>query len=361
MNKIDGVVFTTSPLHVAAFESARADEKKNIRSMMQQYVFADGERYSIPYFPANDIRGRLRRKGARYVLLALENQGIKVSRPLYSGLMSSALTESIGDESSLEELQRARRNLYMGVFGGGARMISTRFYPADMVPIMRSTIGAGMVPSSYDIDLKYHKDGKLVSVEHGYSLMNRYQMVRRDDVLQVEPMDDLLRFIEDAENVIPEYQAQILGMRQDRKAAKKKKDEGQSVSEEDLKKRDSQNIYGYWAISPGVPMYFNLRFDDLTEAQVGLLVSAIRDMFSEPIGGVVRAGMGRTNPRGLSMKYNDEHYPLFDEDESSLRLSSEMEGFVAAMKESLQKMDPRELLSYFIPAKEAKKLLNEAA
>ncbi|PND66349.1 type IV CRISPR-associated protein Csf2, partial [Escherichia coli] len=48
-----------------------------------------------------------------------------------------------------EEVIRAKNHVFMGLFGGGARMLHSGFDVFDLLPVMETTISAGMIPARF--------------------------------------------------------------------------------------------------------------------------------------------------------------------------------------------------------------------
>jgi CRISPR type IV-associated protein Csf2 len=81
-NKIEGILRLTTPMHCAA-GSAKIDGRNVTQTMTQSVFTAEGRQY-VPYFPGNDVRGRVRRFAAR-ILLDRITASNKIKRELYSG------------------------------------------------------------------------------------------------------------------------------------------------------------------------------------------------------------------------------------------------------------------------------------
>ena len=147
---IDLNITLTAPLHLAYPDNSVAlnpeKPKKKTSLTVKKPVLIGGDLTQVPFFPANGTRGGLRRKAAARVMKYLTAQA-RVPSSLYLGLTCGAATGSPDSTAlSVEELLRARQNVYMGMFGGGARLLSSAYKVSDLNPVLDLTVKAGMVP-----------------------------------------------------------------------------------------------------------------------------------------------------------------------------------------------------------------------
>lgn len=281
MNHIEGVLTLTSPLHCSA-----GAEGNLTRTMKQPLVGPNGTNL-IPYFPANDLRGRLRRKAATIVLNHLTQAEGRVSVELMSGLTCGAISASSQNDVSVEEILRARGNVYMGVFGGGTRIMRSGIQVHDLLPFVGETLDAGMVPSNLGVEVPKDVRNGATAVAApipAWQLVHRFRTIRVDDVYRVTNLSLLDRSLEDATGEVSEYQEAVLAGRNERKADKAT-----------VKKTDLGNMMEAEAIAAGTPLHLRIDLHDhLTDAQRGLVLLALRDLVNEQaLGGMVRHGWGK--------------------------------------------------------------------
>ncbi|PND82894.1 type IV CRISPR-associated protein Csf2, partial [Escherichia coli] len=81
---------------------------------------------------------------------ALASSGAKYDRSIYSGV-NNGMNGAQPDPSPVtaEEVIRAKNHVFMGLFGGGARMLHSGFDVFDLLPVMETTISAGMIPARF--------------------------------------------------------------------------------------------------------------------------------------------------------------------------------------------------------------------
>jgi CRISPR type IV-associated protein Csf2 len=206
----------------------------------------------------------------------------------------------------VEEVMRARENIFMGIFGGGARILRSQWRNDDVIPVIQGCIDAGKVPAHYG-ELSEEgfiptvwRDGQRVPAR-GTDLFHEYNLIRVDDVFRVMRGEELEKYLEDAVNVVADYQNATLGNKVDRKAD----------ASGDTKKTDVGNMLTVQAIASGVPMYFHLEFSDtLDDGQVGLICMGVRDFCNaQDMGGMVSKGLGRFDV-DLKLTRHDNTTPL---------------------------------------------------
>jgi CRISPR type IV-associated protein Csf2 len=342
-NRIEGIIRLSSPLHCASYSEKNAQGANITHTMTMNIVNTDGTRDTMPYFPGNDLRGRLRRKAAGFVIPALVN-GKKVPLDLYVGLTCGASNNQPENDLSVEEALRSAKNVYMGLFGGGKRLLRSRFSVQDLVPITQSTINAGLVPEKYAISDAV-TDAKLV--DSAFKLLHTFQFVHVNDAYRVMRAEEMERSIENFEDNMPEYQAQIIKERAEKKAG------------EGGKKLDIDNMMGIRAITPGAPMYFRLDFDNaVSDAQVGIMLMGLAELVNEQkLGGWSRAGMGRFNVVEMSLYRNSaiDSVNIFDKDDGDgYRLAENVNQYTALAREEIGRLSMSDMLSYFTASKPEK-------
>jgi len=358
-NRIEGVFRLSSPMHVASPDkSASPEGAKNYNTTVQQRVVTRSGVQKVPYFPGNDLRGRLRRKAAKIVMDQLVTVG-KISDGLYAGLTCGASSTQPENTLTVEEALRARDNVYMGLFGGGKRLLRSRYRVNDLVPVLASTIEASIVPSKFgNVDGEFLPQGRADAdgdrALEGFNLVGDRQSYRVDDILDVRRPDELGRYIDDAVNVLAIYQTNALT------AAQERKDDKAAVKSGDLSDRDVStkktlgNIFQVQAVHAGTPLYFLLDFhDDVSDAHVGLMLMALRDLIAEQaLGGWVRIGFGRFVAK-LTLTREGETLKIFNTDTVSDApvFSDEVAKLINAAQLALAGLTVDQMNIFFAPRK----------
>ena len=352
-NRIEGLIRLTSALHCASPDTSLATPDKNETPTHQQRVVTNTGIQKIPYFPGNDIRGRLRRKAATLVLDQLVAKD-QISVDLYAGLNAGAISAQPDTaELSVEEALRARDNVYMGLFGGGARLLRSRYRANDLIPVLADTIALGMVPAIYGetSDANWLPQG-YSGPARGFELVETFQALRVDDVMRVMRPDDMLRYIADTSKVVADRQALVIEQRTQRKADKAAVKAGDMKSGEIAGKRAIENMMSFQAIRAGTPLYFLVDVaDDANDAHIGLMLLSLQALVREQaLGGWVRAGLGRFNA-DLKLIRNGLSLEIFKAGTNGAQaeLSTEVEPYVSAAQAALAKLSADEMMDFFMP------------
>lgn len=344
-----GTFNLTRPLHCSA-GSDNKDGGKNIIRTMKQPVFTQKGMDMVPYYPGNGLRGRLRDIAAYIAIDHITAHG-QIERALYSG-MTSGSEGGQPDTAPLtvEELLRSRTNPFMGLFGGGARMLRSTYTVEDLVPVISSTIAAGMVPAEYgDASDVTFTPQAFPGAEHpvrGKDLIHVYHTVRIDDVLRMTNPDALMRSVRNPVEEVDAYQQKVADNQKDRKHDKMA-DEGEKTG---AKKIDAANMISYEAIAAGVPMFFRLTMSDsLSNAQIGLMALAVCDLVNKQnLGGIIRCGLGRY-AANLTMTREGNVTPLLRLDGEQYVVTGEAEGYLDAMREQLATLTGNDMLQFYLP------------
>lgn len=351
-NHIEGTFRLRTPLHCSSPDKSLAQDNET-PTVQMRIVTSQGER-RIPYFPANDLRGRLRRKAAKIVLDHICATS-KVSVQLYAGLCAGAVSGQPEGILSIEEALRAGRNVYMGLFGGGNRLIRSRYSCQDLVPILQETIDIGMVPEAFGqsdhsnfLPMRHSAAGDRPM--EGWSLVQHRHFLRIDDVMRVMRPDEMQEYIADVVSSVTHAQESTFNESQARKGDKAKAETGEIKASDVKKKTDIGNIMGLQSIAAGTPMYFFLDFfDETSDAQVGLMLMALRDLVAEQrLGGWGRAGMGKFSA-DLTLKRHGESLQIFSQTHAAqdAALSPAVAHLVQAAQAEIAELSQESLSAFF--------------
>lgn len=299
--KIEGVITPTRPMHIAnslapemrydysARRPSFGDGGMPMTGTVTKGLLVRGEERPdhVPYFPANDIRGRLRRHATQAVLESLHVRGEHVDINTFDGMNAGNFSGRPDTApTTLAEMQVFTEHFFMGLFGGGPRTLPSRLVTHDLDPIYSGTLDLGTVSARYE-DLAF--TGK------PYDMTDVFGCIRRDDTSSFSNLV-MMDYIHDALNAINDRQDELSVARNKRKKAKAK--DQSEIDENDtaaMKKGDLANMFAYQCIRAGLPLYLELAFSAApNKAQVGLLLEALLSVFNEnALGGLVRLGSGR--------------------------------------------------------------------
>lgn len=298
--RIHGFLKTLSPLHIASPTKARWNHEKGeyakgtdgiactpIQRMALPILRKNEETGAIspanvPVYTANSLNGALRRSAAAIVFDALLDRKEQVAIDTYSAMTCGAVTgKPDGNPIMFDEYREVRNHPFLGLFGGGPRMMTRHVRVHNMVPITEETefmfAGVAKHPALDDVeDFK-----QTIFVPKGTRLVQVWTFTRSDDLRDLTDAAMQSQVIADFEKKFRERQALILSD----KESKENQEEGGRFS--------TRVFSAFEFVVPGV--YFPMTFElNVTEEQMGLFLLAL-DRFAETerIGSMSRNGFGQ--------------------------------------------------------------------
>ena len=259
---------------------------------------------------------------------------------------------------TIEEVNRALANPYMGLFGGATRLLRSRFRVNDMIPVLRDTVDAGIVPEGLmgpEWQPMVSNDG---SPQHltGFHVSESRTSLRVDDVGRALNPTEMEKYIEDAVNAVAAKQAQTLADRGERKAdkaaAKAAKEAGEKAGDI-AGKKDVGNMYSIEAIIRGTPLYWLIDLaNDATDEHVGLLLLSLQDLVREQaLGGLIRNGFGRYSAN-LTLTREGQKYTIFQDGKNAAdaTLTDDVyKAFCEPALAAIQKLTAQDMMEFFTP------------
>lgn len=355
LNRIDVILRTTSPWHEAFPGNAITEETSN---KLTSYTLKKKlGRAQIPYFASNGLRGNLRRNARDIMIPYLTAAHGPISIDLFNGLSCGASSGKPENTNSIEELVRATDHIYMGLFGGGTRLFSSKFQSSDMNIICQAAIDNHIV--SVDENQKASLE-TLFGHVFGTSPLEPYQFtdvrhfIRADDMVRGLSKDEISK-IEGGADAIAAY---FSGVEANKTARKETKNQDQAV-----KKSTLSNIINLEVIPENTPLHFSLTFSpDTTEAQLGLLLLSLEVMLQKNyFGGFGRMGFGKSRVEYLSLmsetwdveikKSGDDLY----NSNGTFVLSNEFKSLTESAISDIEILNREELESFFSDTAKLKK------
>ncbi len=346
---VQGAIQFLSPLHVASPEAIRYDfsQKKwiygpkggqPITGTQYQWLITDTEKQRTPVFPANGIRGRMRRCGADIIKDKLKERGEKLSLEAYEVLQCGA-PNGYPDSAiaKISEYRAALEHPYFGVFGGGPRMIRSNLRTDTMYPISKITCDLGMIPQPF----------RQFATQEKY-LTQVFSFSRNDDVLQMtDPM--MFDVLEDPEKTIAEWHEVIGRVVEAEAKAEEAKEEGEKAAPKTkpVNYKQIRTWAGHEIVSPGTVFFFRASCLNPGEAQRGMFLKALEGFMNlQNLGGWVRNGYGRYRPLVMDMYDGDAVIPLFElgvNGKYRLMENDAVDNYLLALEESLEDVNAGEI------------------
>ena len=173
------------------------------------------------------------------------------------------------------EYLRAKNHVYLGLLGGGPRLVRRRMQVLDALPCNEF-----LRTHSYAI-AHPHTENCRVS-KNGYELTAAACFKRGDDIRYLVSAELMQSSVEDFDQ---EMQRRTLEILEDQK----KKDEGQSNNI-----RSSTVVWSSFEfVKAGTDFDFTIKLNDVTDAQIGLFLHSLNRFAHKHFGGQSRNGLGR--------------------------------------------------------------------
>jgi CRISPR type IV-associated protein Csf2 len=298
--EIQCVLTLNSPLHVAdpashyasvdsrypvaaskapqGFFPCTATQKMRIHSRDQDSLHKPTQ---VPFIPANSIRGRLRRCAASIIFDVLRDRGEQLSIGAYHGMSCGAVTGQPAKGLPFSYIQQARQHPFLGVFGGGPRLVPSAMTLGTAFPVVEETIQIGLVPDT----LQSYSCGTSNNIT---------------DVFFARRIDDVTvfrgRFSD--EQIIKDGANEILKWAELTSSIKDVDDDGNTTASRNPLKLDSWSAYE--VVLPGVTFSFSLELniDHVGTAGYGLLLLSLQNFVrgrGKYLGGLQRHQFGGYN------------------------------------------------------------------
>ncbi|MCF2903065.1 type IV CRISPR-associated protein Csf2 [Pseudoalteromonas sp. OFAV1] len=345
MKKTIHVLLTTvSPQHTAYPDNSvkRYGENGMYKVQATNKKFVKGK--AMPCHPSNGFRGELRRFATSRILDVLKSRGEKIDAYTLTGLYTGA-SEASPDtaNNSIEELFRASQNVYMGLFGGGSRLLPSRYTVQDLDVVSQHNIECGvvtlpedMLTSESNIDaLRMEKDS-----EGNVRYLEESFFIRKDDLAQNANLEHVESVVEHGIEGVSTYISEV-------QAA-----DNASKKEDSVSKKGVRNFQRLEQIASGVPMAMRIDLaPDLTDAQVGLMLLCLEDLFNNNyIGGFGRIGFGKVRVEDAVLDLGGEflsqgNLPFYKN--GTFTFGPEFNVYKEAAIEDVLNIDTEELVSYF--------------
>lgn len=310
---IEVAVSLTAPLHVAYPGGAANGMQRTTR----ERVLADKIIYALPIYPANGFRGGLRRAIANLVIDNITAVDGPMSADVYRGLLCGAASGSLDlTPRSIEEVVRCRKHVYMGLFGGGARMQESLYAVGDMVPVCDISIMTGrvpgyMAPMAIQVRATEEKDAatsdgdkKTETKRYRAPFQDSRHFVRVDDMYRVIDPDRIAANVADPLASVKAYQDEVSANAAARKAEKGAEDIG---DDEKTTKKDSAQLQEVEVVPTGTPMFFRIDMKDgVTDAQLGAILLGLDALLQGNFGGYARWNFGTVALKSVRLTMGDE-------------------------------------------------------
>lgn len=289
---------------------------------------ADGEGVlkvvRLPCVPQNTMRNLLRRSMLTAILPHVTAKGqleIGAYAAAYSG---NATGNPEGSPSTFDETIKVRQHVFLGLFGGGPRMIKGRLSVDNMYPLHRNS--ARVVTEGFE--------ERFVA---GNILENVW--VRRVDPVPKIVDSSVAETIDGGSEAITGWSIAALAK------TKKGKDDAEVVSDN---ARGLNAFNAHEVVIPGIDWHWSFRVDRPTDAQVGLILSGLLNIERDEMQ--VAGG----NARDYGKIRIEEVYLDGEAIWDGAGFSARAEVYLDALAEALDEVSPQDFNEFVGSSKDGK-------
>lgn len=350
MAKIEGLLTLTSPLHINVpgksyfdWETGRfcgdngsATPCKRVTTMnLVQDSDEDGvpQNCVVPIIPANSLRGRLRRKAADIVFNHFLSKGERLTLAAYHVLSSGSSSGSPDkDLPTVQEVRACAEHPFLGLFGGGPRMMRSSFRVDTGFLVSPETCEAGIVPPAFQ--------------------KRKADLRRSRQVFMFRKIDDALAFSNPLTGeIVKDYHQSMdewMDAREEAKNARKAKKEAKGNESKGNKKPSKLDVWSsFETVVPGSPFFVRFENTGIHDMHTGLLLLSLEALFNDQnLGGWVRNGFGRYTVKDMVLTEGGSTHKLFVEGDGKISLdrsNTKIQAILAEFEEALESINAGEL------------------
>ncbi|MPQ69348.1 type IV CRISPR-associated protein Csf2 [Pseudomonas sp. MWU12-2323] len=351
--KIEVILRNRSPLSSAApgQKTISIDNVLNVpngfplTAMRTMAIPVDGQDKPafVPVIPGNSIRNVLRRSMLSLVLDQVRGKATMSIGAYAAACSGNASGNPEGVPPLFDELLSVRNHVFLGLFGGGPRMIRGRLSVDTLYPLHASAqrvLGAG------------YEDRYVAGRLTQYIWMNR-----KDPITRIAS--------EEESSVITDGRAEITSWalnqinssirgaeKRKTKTAKSDKasdDAGVDAATAAKEDRGLNTLNAHEVTLPGIDWLLSIRIEKPTPAQVGLVLKGIEGLNSMTIGGGHSKGYGVVEVQEVQLKVGSVSTNVWD----GIGYSEDVTGYFDELTEALDKIDVNDFESFVKRTKEA--------
>lgn len=287
---------------------------------------------SLPIVPGNTMRNLLRRTMLREVIEpALQEKQAQLTIGAYTtAYAGSSSGNPDGVPSTFDEIVLMRAHPFLGLFGGGPRMLEGRLMVDSLYPIHQNSeriIGTDYINDSIK--------GSITEI-----VWTR----RNDPILQMSSAEDAA-IIEGGVKSANDWITDLLDSSKARKGKASKKEEASAEGDDD-NARGLRAFNAHEVVIGGVKWLWRLNVDRPTDAQVGMILLALNKLPNQRIAGGHSKDYGRFVIEGVTLDGQSVWTPTGIS-------SADTERYFDALAQSLDDMTSTEFEKFAASAKEA--------
>lgn len=298
--QLNVIIRNTTPVFSAAPGAVKVDIHGKVkpegfpltraRTLTVAAVMGDGvvRPVPLPVVPGNTMRNMLRRAMLKHLIEPAVRERGQLTIGAYAATYSgNASGNPDGVPNSFDEIVALRAHPFIGLFGGGPRMLEGRLMVDSLYPLhvhAQRVIGDGY-------------EERLVSGDITDIVWTR----RIDPITRIKTAEQA-SLIEKGPDAVAGW-IQDLWAKSEGAAAKRKK-KGAEVESEDSDEKSARGLQAMNAhevVIPGIDWLWRINADNPTEAQIGLILSALAHLPEENLAGGHAKDYGRFTIENITL------------------------------------------------------------
>ena len=341
--KLKVVIRNTSPIFSAATGENTIDIKGNIgvpnglpfsRTRTMLIMSDRGETpkpVHVPVVPGNTMRNLLRRTMLDELIMpTLKGKGALSIGAYAAAYAGNASGNPEGVPATFDETLKVRNHAFLGLFGGGPRMMEGRLRMDSLYPIhvdALRVIGEGFE--------EHLSSGKITDI-----VWQR----RTDPVLKIKE-ESTAEIIKDGPAAITQWAVNAMGASLER-AQKRKAKNDEDAASEGPSVRGLAAFNAHEVVIPGIDWLQSMTLVDPSPAQVGLVLLALAKMPNKAIAGGHAKGYGAFDIRDIQVDGTSVW------DGAAFADSEQLHAYFDAAMEAMDQLSTEEFESFVATSKD---------
>jgi CRISPR type IV-associated protein Csf2 len=297
----------------------------------------------VPVIPGNTVRNALRRSMLEVVLDQVRGKATMSVGAYAAAFSGNASGNPEGVPPLFDEMLSVRNHVFLGLFGGGPRMIRGRLSVDTLYPLhadAHRVLGSG------------YEDRYV-----GGRLTQYVWMSRKDPITRINSEEEA-SIITDGPAEITSWALNQIGSSirgaEKRKTKTSKSDKAPTDAADDAapapkEERGLNTLNAHEVTLPGIDWLLSIRLEKPTPAQVGLVLKGIEGLNSMTIGGGHSKGYGVVEVQEVQLKADTTNKNIWD----GTGFNENVTDYFDELTDALDKIDVNDFESFVRRTKEA--------
>lgn len=244
---------------------------------------------AVPVVPGNSMRNLLRRSILEHFVMPQLTGRDRLSIGAYAAAFAGSATGNPKGVATFDDIVATRAHVFLGLFGGGPRMMQGRLTVDTLYPIHQHA--QRLLGPGYEERML---SGNLVDVVWS----------RRVDPILKTRDENAQEVIKDGPQALTQWAVdamQASAAKSAKRGAKKGADEAEPAAEEGNSARGLSAFNAHEVVIPGVDWLLRIELEKPTDAQVGLVLAGLAKIPQMTIAGGFAKGYGKNQIEAVNL------------------------------------------------------------